>query len=96
LGWPGEGTHRTTEASREALSLACSKSPAIGSAMVHCPTVHAAESTALDATLREGLAMSVEWDWMLRAAVEQAKAEEIDRDDLAADFEALLAEVYSE
>lgn len=39
--------------------------------------------------------MSVEWDWMLRQAVEQAKIEEVDRDELSADFESILDEVYS-
>lgn len=40
--------------------------------------------------------MSVEYDWMLRQAVEQAKSEDIDRDYLAECFEEVLAEVYSE
>lgn len=40
--------------------------------------------------------MSVEWDWMVRRAVEQAKAEGVDRDAVAEYFEEVLAEEYSE
>lgn len=38
--------------------------------------------------------MSVEWDWMLRAAVEQAVAEEIDRDAVSELFQDLISENY--
>lgn len=38
--------------------------------------------------------MSVEWDWMLRQAVEQAKTEGIDEEQVADHFNDLLEETY--